>query len=74
MEPRWRSTPRHAHAVAEWIRREFAVRGLAPPHCTPEALARALERERQIGYFCPTPASVKSAARGGTTWTEMPYT
>ena len=48
MEPRWLSTPRHAHAVAEWIRREFAVRGLTPPHCMPEALARALERERQI--------------------------
>ena len=31
-----------------WITREFAVRGLAPPHCTPEALARALEREGQI--------------------------
>ena len=27
-----------------------------------------------VGYFCPTPASVKSAARGGTAWTEMPYT
>jgi hypothetical protein len=46
--PRWQSTPRHARAVAEWIRHEFSVRGLAPPHCTPEALARALERERQI--------------------------
>jgi hypothetical protein len=45
---RWQSTPRHARAVAEWIRREFAMRGLTPPHCTPEALARALERERQI--------------------------
>lgn len=46
--PRWRSTPRHARAVAEWIRREFTVRGLMPPHCTPEALARTLEQERQI--------------------------
>jgi len=45
---RWQSTPRHVRAVAEWIRREFAMRGLAPPHCTPEALARALEQERQI--------------------------
>ena len=44
----WRRTPRTARAVDEWITREFAVRGLAPPHCTPEALARALERERQI--------------------------
>jgi hypothetical protein len=26
------------------------------------------------GYFCPTPANVKSAARGGTSWTETPYT
>ena len=40
-----RATPAR---VAEWIRREFAMRGLAPPHCTPEALARALEQERQI--------------------------
>ena len=48
MRPRWRSTPRTPRAVAEWIRREFAMRGLTPPHCTPEALARALERERQI--------------------------
>jgi hypothetical protein len=44
----WRRTPRRAHGVAEWITREFAVRGLSPPDCTPEALARALERERQI--------------------------
>jgi len=44
----WLSTPRTTGAVDEWIRREFAVRGLAPPDCTPEALARALERERQI--------------------------
>ena len=48
MGARWRSTPRTTGAVDEWIRREFAVRGLAPPDCTPEALARALERERQI--------------------------
>ena len=33
---------------ADWIAREFASRGLVPPHCTPEALARALERERRI--------------------------
>ena len=33
---------------ADWIAREFASRGLVPPHCTPEALARALERERGI--------------------------
>jgi hypothetical protein len=45
---RWWSTPRKALVVDEWIRREFAVRGLTPPHCTPEALAQALERERQI--------------------------
>jgi hypothetical protein len=45
---RWWSTPRQARAVDEWIRREFAVRGLTPPDCTPEALAQALERERQI--------------------------
>ena len=44
----WRRTPRSARAVDEWITREFAVRGLSPPDCTPEALARALERERQI--------------------------
>ena len=44
----WRHTPRIANTVAPWITREFAVRGLSPPDCTPEALARALERERQI--------------------------
>src|SRR5262249_24108697 len=43
-----RRTPRHTRGADEWIRREFAVRGLSPPHCTPEALARALEHERQI--------------------------
>ena len=48
MRPRRRSTPCHPHVVAAWIRREFAVRGLVPPHCTPEALSRALEQERQI--------------------------
>jgi hypothetical protein len=31
-----------------WITREFTRRGLTPPHCTPAALARALEHERQI--------------------------
>ena len=48
MGPRWRSTPRKTSTVDEWIRREFMVRGLSPPHCTPEALARALERERYM--------------------------
>ena len=48
MGPRWQYVPRTTRAVAAWIRHEFEVRGLAPPHCTPEALARALERERQI--------------------------
>jgi hypothetical protein len=44
----WQETPRSPHGVREWIIREFALRGLTPPHCTPEALARALERERHI--------------------------
>ena len=44
---RWRYTPRTVHED-DWITREFTSRGLTPPHCTPEALARALERERQI--------------------------
>lgn len=48
MGPRWQYAPCPAHAVAAWIRREFEGRGLAPPQCTPEALAQALERERQI--------------------------
>jgi len=48
VRPRWQHTPRPASAVDEWIRREFESRGLTPPHCTPEALAQALERERQI--------------------------
>jgi len=45
---RWWRRPRRVRGIAAWITREFAVRGLVPPHCTPEALARALERERQI--------------------------
>jgi IrrE N-terminal-like domain len=45
---RRRRTPRTVRAIPAWITHEFAVRGLAPPHCTPEALARALERERRI--------------------------
>jgi hypothetical protein len=44
----WRRTPDKIPAVDEWITREFAARGLSPPDCTPEALAQALERERQI--------------------------
>ncbi len=48
MISRWKHTPRPVPAVEAWITQEFAVRGLAPPDCTPEALARALERERQI--------------------------
>jgi hypothetical protein len=35
-------------AVDAWITQEFEVRGLAPPHCSPEALAQALESERHI--------------------------
>jgi hypothetical protein len=34
--------------VDDWIIREFTKRGLTPPHCTPEAFARALEYERHI--------------------------
>ena len=48
MGPWWQDTPRRPGAGNAWITREFAGRGLAPPHCTPEALAQALERERQI--------------------------
>ena len=44
----WRHTPRRTRAVAEWITREFTMRGLTPPDCTPTALARALERERYL--------------------------
>ena len=44
----WRHTPRGTRAVAEWITREFTMRGLTPPDCTPTALARALERERYL--------------------------
>lgn len=44
----WRSTPHPGQGVDAWITHEFTVRGLAPPHCTPAALARALERERQL--------------------------
>ena len=36
------------HPREDWITREFACRGIVPPHCTPEALAHALERERGI--------------------------
>jgi hypothetical protein len=39
---------RPAYAVDDRVAHEFAMRGLVPPHCTPENLARALERERQI--------------------------
>jgi len=46
--PWWQDTPRRPGAVNAWITREFTVRGLSPPDCTPEALARALERERHM--------------------------
>jgi hypothetical protein len=45
---RQRQTGQPSRPIPDWITREFASRGLRPPHCTPEALARALERERQI--------------------------
>lgn len=54
----WRQqqTARTPQSVADWITREFALRGLVPPHCTPEALAHALERERGIRIrFVPDP-------------------
>ena len=43
-----RHKSRRSRATDEWIIREFAMRGLAPPDCTPEALAQAIERERNI--------------------------
>jgi hypothetical protein len=45
---RRRQTARTTRPVEDWITREFACRGLVPPHCTPAALARALEHERGI--------------------------
>jgi hypothetical protein len=45
---RRRQTTGTTQPVEDWIAHEFACRGLVPPHCTPEALARALERERGI--------------------------
>jgi len=48
MAARWWPWPRPVPGGAAWITREFTARGLAPPHCTPEALAEALARERQI--------------------------
>ena len=45
---RRRQTARTTKPLEDWITREFACRGLVPPHCTPEALARTLERERGI--------------------------
>lgn len=45
---RQRQTGPSSRPIPDWITREFARRGLVPPHCTPEALARALERERGI--------------------------
>ena len=45
---RQRQTARTTRPVEDWITREFACRGVVPPYCTPEALARALECERGI--------------------------
>ena len=54
MVGRRRQTTHLTPPVADWITREFACRGLVPPHCTPEALASALERERGISIrFVP---------------------
>ena len=51
---RRRQTTHTTRPVEDWITREFACRGLVPPHCTPEVLARALERERGISIrFVP---------------------
>ncbi len=53
-----------SHGVAEWITREFTLLGLSPPHCTPEALARALERTRQITIEFREHASEDSGVYG----------
>ena len=45
---RRRQIARTTRPMGDWITREFACRGLVPPHSTPAALARALERERGI--------------------------
>jgi anaerobic selenocysteine-containing dehydrogenase len=45
---RQRQTGPPSRPIPDWITREFARRALRPPHCTPDALARALERERHI--------------------------
>ena len=56
MVGRRRQTTHLTPPVADWNTRDFACRGLVPPHCTPEALARALERERGICIrFVPHP-------------------
>lgn len=52
---RRRQTAHTTQPVEDWITREFACRGLVPPHCTPEALAHALEHERGISiWFVPS--------------------
>jgi hypothetical protein len=61
---RWRQTARTTQPVEDWITREFACRGLVPPHCTPEALARALERERGISIRFVPHASEESGVYG----------
>jgi len=45
---RHRNKRERAYLIDERVRREFEWRGLFPPFCTPEALARALEAERHI--------------------------
>src|SRR2546425_7634109 len=51
---RRRQIARTTRPMGDWITREFACRGLVPPHSTPAALARALERERGISItFVP---------------------
>lgn len=48
MRAQWPSRRRRREPDTAWVAREFLVRSLVPPHCTPEALAQALERERHI--------------------------
>src|SRR5262249_221309 len=52
----WRrqQTARTTQPVENWITREFASRGLVPPHCTPAALARALHPDPRMSIrFLP---------------------
>jgi hypothetical protein len=63
-----------AYEAAVEVEQHFGVAQTTLKHQRDDAARRLPVLQRQRGYFCPTPASVKSAARESSSQTGPPWT